>query len=177
MPQSFSANAGERLNQGFPNKSHVHSAVAWQPSPSSSPSPRSWTECHRLSTAFMRARKLVIGELRRRNVHLLLGVVQRVPSTPHLPNSKWRTWLVGEVSEEDAEGLEGDVPFPVGDDVVGDLAHVESYARPETGCLAEFATDRTVAGYQRNPPWAVGTRSAFIPSAMAVHVRPAARAR
>jgi hypothetical protein len=40
----------------------------------------------------------------------------------------------------------------VRNDLISDLAHVECYARPEMGCRAEIATDRTVAGYQRSPP-------------------------
>ena len=32
-----------------------------------------------------------------------------------------------------------------------------------------------VAGYQRRPPWAVGMRSAFSPSAIAARLEPAAR--
>jgi hypothetical protein len=39
------------------------------------------------------------------------------------------------------------------------------------------ATYRTVAGYQRRPPCAVGTRTEFNPSAIAAKLLPAARSR
>jgi hypothetical protein len=44
-----------------------------------------------------------------------------------------------------------------------------------SGCSVEVW--RTVAGYQRRPPWAVGIPSALSPFAIAVRLVPAARSR
>jgi hypothetical protein len=42
----------------------------------------------------------------------------------------------------------------VGDEVVGDLAHIEwGYACTRVSRPADIATVRTVAGYHRSPPW------------------------
>ena len=109
-----------------------------------------WTECHRLLMTFMRARYSSIVPLRGRIMHLLQRVVQRVPSTPHLPIPRaGDTAYRG--SPRGSARVSGSPAVVIGSDLLCDPADVECYARTETGRLADTATDHTVAGYRSLP--------------------------